>query len=182
MVKWHNLEFATNLTVEDFATYRFWEAWGGTKKEAIYKYFDFMNSEYYRQVKPLSHAYEILRRLQNRGHILLNITARQTELEEISLRQLEEHFPGIFEMTLFGNHYSPTDNQSLSKLELCQENNVHILIDDDPRNVYPCIGRISTILFGKYPWNRGFKTFNRAPNWFFVEPIINTISYEPAPI
>jgi len=176
MLKWHNVNFGTQLVAEDFSNYCFWEAWGGTREEAIQKYFDFVFSDWSENLEPISYSQEVLQRLKDGGHEFFIITSRQNEIMEVTRKRIARHFPGIFTEIYNINHYSLTGH-SRSKADVCLELNIDIMIDDNASYLYECIDKTPSlqtpVLFGFYPWNTNKDSrMVRAFGWLHLEQII----------
>lgn len=174
MAAWHNANFGTHLTVDDFTTYRFWEAWGGTREQAIHKYFDFVFSDWSENLAPIPNSVEVLERLKNAGNVLFIVTSRQDEIMPVTITRIERHFPQIFSGIFNVNHFS-VSGISTSKAEICAKLWAQVMIDDSILYLQECFPSVGLpILFGFYPWNceRRHADLIRGFGWLNVEQII----------
>jgi hypothetical protein len=64
-----------------------------TLEESINLFFSFFESPEYRQIQPVSGAYEKLYELKEYGHTLCVVTARNKPYEEQTRKWVETHFP-----------------------------------------------------------------------------------------
>lgn len=53
VIDYHNDMYNTSLTREKFQSYNWWETWGGTKEEAIAKFYDFWETDYPNRIRPI---------------------------------------------------------------------------------------------------------------------------------
>ena len=80
---------------------------GITKAQATDRVYEFHASPYFKQLKPIPGAYEGLLKLSADFELHV-VTSRQKDIQEETVRCIEEHFPGLFTGTHFGNHYGKT--------------------------------------------------------------------------
>lgn len=155
LVTFHNEAYGSELKIEDFKSYDFWEVWGGTEEEATAKMSKFFESDHFKvALKPLPAAKRTLKQLQKQFDLQV-VTSRQHFLEEASTNWLNEHFPSFFSSIRFGNHYG-TEGEKRSKADLCKEIGAIGLIDDSFRYAKQVAEEgIPCVLFGKYAWNGG---------------------------
>lgn len=145
----HNASYRTSLTPEDFTTYNFHDAWGGTKEQADAKVCLFFKSSYFLDGLPvIEGAAEILAKWCDRLELHI-VTSRQNVLEEHTRYWINKHYSGIFHKLHFGNHYSK-QGRVWSKPELCDAINAVMIIDDNMMYATQCAeAGIKTCLFGK---------------------------------
>jgi len=101
----------------------------------------------------------------NSNHELVSITARRKSIRERSERLLEKNF-GIPIKVWCGNDFWKGNGEK-SKLDICKELGVDILIDDsEDFSEEVAKAGIKVFLFDK-PWNQGIKHENicRVKNW-----------------
>ncbi|MEI6040451.1 MAG: hypothetical protein WCP93_03840 [Candidatus Berkelbacteria bacterium] len=153
LIDWHNVMYDTNLTMDQFTRYHFWEVWGGTRQQAIDKWLEFVNSAWQKRVKPMPEAYEVLRRWQTEGKTLILVTSRQIEALAVTEALVELHYPSIFTDKICTNNYGVT-GVSVKKIDVCQKLGAHMIIEDNPEYLDDFVGsKIKPVLFGRYPWN-----------------------------
>lgn len=145
----HNAVYRTNLTPEDFTSYNFHDAWGGTREQADEKVSLFFKSRYFLDGIPvIEGASEILRKWCDRLELHI-VTSRQNVLEEHTRDWITKHFPGIFTKLHFGNHHSK-HGKMWSKPELCDAIKAVMIIDDNTLYATQCAeAGIKTCLFGE---------------------------------
>lgn len=111
---------------------------------------------------------EVIKKLKSEGHKIYIITAREKndpwfpknmarDLENITIKWLLDN--GINFDKIF---FSCED-----KGKVCKENNVDIMIDDDPRNIDKLIGNTNVFVFDK-PYNRKpeYDIVTRVYSWY----------------
>ena len=64
LIEFHNNEYKTNLKLEDFFSYNFWNIWGGTKEEAIQKVYNFHKTNYFKSIIPVKDSQESIKKLK----------------------------------------------------------------------------------------------------------------------
>jgi 5'(3')-deoxyribonucleotidase len=111
--KWHNENYGTNLTIEDFHSYYYWKNPGwGTPAETSQKVREFLHSPIAKTIPPIDGAQRGTKRLKEAGYKMVVITARMHDLADDSVKWLEEHFPGIFDTVYFTSAFQSTTNQT----------------------------------------------------------------------
>jgi 5'(3')-deoxyribonucleotidase len=111
--KWHNEKYGTNMTLDGFYSYYYWQNPGwGTAPEAMSKVTEFLTSPYVNEILPIEDAQRGTKRLKDAGYKLVVITARMDSIAEDSVAWVEKHFPGIFDTVYFTSAF-----QNLGKAE-----------------------------------------------------------------
>jgi len=110
---WHNENYGTNLTIDDFRSYYYWKNPGwGTQSEAMEKVHKFLHSSEAKAIPPIEGAQRGTKRLKDAGYKLVVITARMHDIAEDSVAWLEEHFPGIFDTIYFTSAFQATEKET----------------------------------------------------------------------
>lgn len=122
-----------------------------TLEESINLFFSFFESPEYRQIQPVSGAYEKLYELKEAGHTLCVVTARNKPYEEQTRKWVETHFPWIFSDFLFMNQYTEDE---IPKSQLCKEKGIQLLIDDRAENVKDVNSLWMPWFLLDKPWNQ----------------------------
>jgi hypothetical protein len=116
--------------------------------DAFYKSHHFQD-----RLDPIPHARDTLLRLKDKFDLHV-VTSRQFAIQDATLEWIETHFPGVFSMIHFGNHYS-REGKVRSKAEICKDIGAVLLIDDSLQYAYQChSSNIPVLLFGEYAWNQ----------------------------
>lgn len=169
LIKWHNEKYGTSLKRENFISYFFNQVWGGTIEETIIKVNDFHHSEYFEKLSPVEASVEAIPILSRENDLFI-ITSRPDFLENETERWVnyffEKQFKEIFHSS---NHYSQATNSGKTKLQICRDLGVSVLIDDSLNYISQCAStEVNGLLFGNYPWNQnGHLPSNifRTNNW-----------------
>jgi len=152
VIDFHNASFASSLKKEDFVSYKFWEVWGGTVDEAIDKIYEFNKTDFFKKIKPVPGSQETLGFLKQ-NHELFVITSRQEDFANETKVWLDEYFPGVFQSLHFTNKYSKS-GESRSKLSVCDELGIDILIEDSLDYALECFSEKRKVFLLDYSWNQ----------------------------
>lgn len=180
LADYHNKNYGTTLTVEDFDTYDFNKVWGGDVPSAVDKVYAYLGRDDL-HVVPIEGAKEALEEL-SKGYTLVVVTSRNGQLFGTKTEAwLRQHFPEVFSHVHFaGNHYD--GHTFRTKSELCLEIGARLLIDDQPRYVNECAEQgIRSILFGSYGWNSDLTEHQdivRCKNWSEVVKYVESHKHE----
>lgn len=128
-------------------------------------YYDFVEKGCFSFMKPLEGAVEGIKNLKKLDD-LFAVTSRQNFTEKATKYNIEKYFPKMFSGICFGNYHNLSDQNRISKKELCDAMNAKLLIEDQLVHVRDLNSEIPVILFDK-PWNQNFEAENvyRAKNW-----------------
>ncbi|OGL34270.1 hypothetical protein A3F64_00560 [Candidatus Saccharibacteria bacterium RIFCSPHIGHO2_12_FULL_42_8] len=153
-VKWHNREYGTTLTSDDFTSYEFEQVLQESIPEVVHRIRLFLDQEHgHLHVEPIFEAQEALETLSE-DYDIIAVTARHPEFKLSTYAYLQHHFGEIIEeLNLLG--HKETIDIIQSKAEVCQKLGVSALIDDSLEHVLGCVGSgVQGVLFGQYPWNQ----------------------------
>ena len=154
LAAWHNREYGTTLSVENFRSYTFADVWGGSREAAAAKVSSFFASSDFASLAPLPGAGEALRALAPHARLVV-VTARAHAVAGTTRTFLDAHYGGLFADVLHSNAWSASGPRE-SKATLCARINAHLLIDDNHQYAHEvALAGIPTLLFGAYPWNEG---------------------------
>lgn len=151
LILFHNDVYNTKLKKSDFFSYKFWEVWGGTEKEAIQKIYDFHKTSYFHDIKPITGSVDAVNELK-KGNDLFVITSRQDDVTRETKQWIKEYFDGIFSQIQFANHYSQNGTPR-KKSDFCNDLKIDVLIEDSPDYARECFKAGRKIILFKYPWN-----------------------------
>lgn len=152
LAEWHNENYGTNLTIEDFKTHNFWMDWGGTKEEAIQKVIAFFNSDHGKKTKVMAGAKEGIDYLKQREELVIT-TAKLDELKQHTLDWVNENFPGCFSQVLFTNNLARNDKPLFNKTNACLKLNVKFIVEDRMKEAEPLARAGIRVLMLRKPWN-----------------------------
>ncbi len=146
LIQFHNEKYGTELSVEDVKGYDLAEAWEVSDAEHRRRIDDFLQSDRVSNLEPLEDARGVIDILASK-HDLYVLTARKPAIaREATERWVNERFPDSFEDVLFSE-------DSSSKAALCEENDITLLIDDNPDHVRACSEHDVTGVLFRQPWN-----------------------------
>ena len=156
VIKFHNDTYQTSLTQKDFHSYKFWEVWGGTKQQAIDKIHKHYNSQYFLDTEPVIGAQQIITNLSKNNSLEI-ITARQKEIEQQTHNCVQKHYPNQFDKIHIVNHYSNDNSKPLTKRDVCDENQIELLVEDSLDHAVTCVTSNRDIVLINKPWNQTTK-------------------------
>ncbi len=132
------------------------------------------------KLPPKKYASEVINKLKNEGNLIYIITARKNN-DEWFPDFLKEDVEGITKKWLKENkiYYDEIVFDVKDKGKYCKNNNIDIMIEDDPNNLRKLIGNTDVIIFD-YPYNRNieFTDLTRAYSWYDIYYKINCIKGE----
>ena len=167
LISWYNQKYGTKLTLEDNHS-QDPRAWGvNTKEEAIKRVQGFFGDPRWAKTPPFEESVDALKRLSPKYKLIV-VTSRDTIMERVTRRWLDQHFKEIFKAAHFAAEYS-LDGKSRSKATVCAAIGANYLIDDrvDIVEEVAKVG-IQALLFGNYPWNQARRLPERVvrvKNW-----------------
>jgi uncharacterized HAD superfamily protein len=149
----HNVEYGTDLTIEDFDSYKFEGPLGLEIPEMVRRVYSFTTTTGDIQVNPLRQARDSCEILSERYDLVV-ITNRHPSFEDVTVNWLEHHFPDYFKHVELIGHPDLVD-KPLTKAEVCLRLGAIALVDDSLSNTTEVaeVG-LEGILFGNYPWNQ----------------------------
>jgi uncharacterized protein len=148
----------TTFTKEDFIHYDFPDIVGKPIEVCVAttKAWDDAHDGF-AKLPPYPDALSALKQLKKDGHELFIVSARFSWYREVSKSWLEEHFPGIFSGVFFTS-YRGFGGETKTKADLCKENRITLLIEDDPHYVAACRSLGISVILMEQPWNKNVKT------------------------
>lgn len=139
----------------------------GWSTETAHELWDKYGDEFYMRASVREFASKVIEKLKLDNNEIYIITARcngddwfpigiKDEAEEITVGWLKEK-QIVYDKICFG---------SKDKVKVCKENDIDVMIEDDPKNIDSLMGSISTIIFDN-PYNRldKYNKVARASNW-----------------
>jgi 5'(3')-deoxyribonucleotidase len=114
------------------------------------------------------------------------ITSRPHSLHATTRKWLEDHFADLFTGVYFADYGATSTGSAKVKAAAISELNANFLIDDNPDDLTAAADLgIRGVLFGKYPWNRGYRlpqdTF-QAKNWPEVVAFFGKLAQASPPL
>lgn len=152
VIDYHNDMYNTSLTREKFQSYNWWETWGGTKEEAIAKFYDFWETDYPNRIRPIEGSIEGVKAIKKK-HELIVITSRQLDFEEQTKKWIQQYFPDTFTQVHFTNAL-PRSGETRRKVEICLETGAEVLIEDNLSQASECAKAGVRVFLFDCPWNQ----------------------------
>ncbi len=119
----------------------------------------FQNPEFW-EVQPVPWAYEQLKKIKEAWHTLAVLTWRPQFAAENTKKWIELHYPQIFSLFLFAAVHTEDE---ISKAELCEQNGVQMMVEDDPYFVSNLSEKGVPCVLLDYPRNQDFN-LEKHPN------------------
>ncbi len=155
LVSYSNKYFGTSLNYEDMYTFNLGILWGCSQEESVKRVFEFYNSSEFIYLPPVEGSLEALKKLNN-YFILRIVSSRPASLLFKTKQSLDSLFPNLFERIHLTDSYG-SNKPKKSKLEICREEGITVLIDDNIDNLNNSFEfNVKPILFRR-PWNRHLK-------------------------
>ncbi len=151
-LKFYNEKSSTEYKFEDIINFNLWEIVGGTYEDTVKNTYEFYNSEAFKKVPVVPGAKEAITELSSK-HSLILVTGRTTDIHDLTIAWLDEHFPEVFESVNFANHWSKHGEQ-LKKSSFCKQLGAELLIDDCLEYAEDCGSNGIRVLLMDRPWNR----------------------------
>ncbi len=171
-IEWHNREYGTSLTAEDFHTYEFGDVIDEPISEIVHRVELFVNQEHsHIDVAPIESAQAVIQEMSD-DFDFLGLTARHPDFRITTKQYIEHYFRSLIpEIVLVG--HKETVSIVRSKVDVCRSFGAAALVDDSIHHTAECADtKVQGILFGEYPWNRGAETPQgviRCANWREVQ-------------
>lgn len=152
---WHNLRYGTDLTPQDLGPAKYlFEAWDGTKEEAIDRLPRFFDEVDVLGLEPITGAAECLERI-GAEYRLAVVSARDPSFVALTETWIDRYFTGVFDRVILGIGHSERGERSVTKADVCRQIGASVLIDDQLGHLTPAAEKgVRGLLFGRYPWNR----------------------------
>lgn len=151
---WHNRNYGTIIKRVDMIYEVLWDAWGGTKEEAIERIPLFFNQIDHLNLEPISGAGETIGRLSDQYRLSV-VSARVTATHALTEAWLDKHFAGAFDTVKLGIANPMADGKPMTKAQVCLEIGATTLIDDQLIHVEECANAgIRVLVFGDQVWNK----------------------------
>ena len=151
--------------------------WG---EDIAHQFWDKYREELVVNLTAKKHASEIIKKLKDEGNLIYIITARKNN-DEWFPDMLKEKVEEITKKWLKENniYYDIIVFNVNDKGKYCKENNIDIMVEDDPINLKKILGNTNVIIYD-YPYNRNkeFENLKRAYSWYDVYYKIKCIEVE----
>jgi len=174
IILFHNDRYGTKLRKEDFFSCWYREVWGGDKKEEVCKLNEFFETNYFKEIIPITGAQQAMNFLVQKGHKLFIVTGRIPSLSQKTRSWIETYFPNIFSEIYHTNSYGITGIK-IMKSEICKKLKADFIIDDDPTHIIDCTNCGIHVLIYDNPWNQNNlpKRLQRIKSWEEIFEIIH---------
>jgi uncharacterized HAD superfamily protein len=153
LIAFHNHNYGTNLKTEDFTSYNFEKVWGGTLAEAIDKVEEFHKTQYFKNIKPMEGAKEVLEKLKKNNELFV-ITARRDNIRKETEEWVNKYYPNIFSKIYFTDEFSNASTKSTTKKKICDSLDIDIFIEDNIKYALECAGPKRKVYLLNYQWNQ----------------------------
>lgn len=171
---YHNQQNKTEFALHHITSMAFHTVMGGTADDDARRVGEFQLGKGNLEGEPVPQAIEVLGRLKADNELVI-VTARQSNIEQVTRAWLERTFPATFSDIHFANYWDETRLRR-TKGEVCRDLGVQIIIDDQPDYIRDCLEHdVKGVLFGDYPWNQAaidHPDVRRAKDWSEVEAAI----------
>ena len=150
----HNAQYGTYLTREDFVCYPLEKTFGCDKAEVGPRIMAFYRSPEHAAIVPMPGAVDATRELQKK-HPVVVITSRPQSVERETRVLLDAHFPSLARDIHFARH-SFHGEGSETKGQICRKLGAEGFVDDAPPLVEEVAPFVRQVLLFDAPWNRRY--------------------------
>ena len=159
IVKLHNQHYGTDFRKDQMTHYTVEKSWGGSKEEWRAKLDEFFSAKNLVHLDPMAGSLAGIKALKDMGHELYIVTGRGSAKDDVAATEqwLIAHFPNVFKGVHYANHIA-ADQLTVTrreKSEICKENKIELLIDDNPRIAAECATAGIRVFLFDQPWNQG---------------------------
>ncbi len=185
-VEFHNEKYGTNVAYEDLHTYYFMEPFNISVQTAVDRVFEFFNSNYAKNIKPIEGVSDGISWLKQSGHNLFVITSRPDCFESISIKWFDGNIEGGSKAFDSIHHVASCDQDSekylkvdhRSKESVIKDLSLDVYIDDHHKKLAGISEMgVITILFTR-TWNKDkelLPNMYRADSWNDIVRIIEDL-------
>ena len=172
-ISYHNLVYGTDFSYHQFTTLRFGPVIGTSHEEANARVTEFNHSPFFRLILPIQGSQKAVEALSSKARVIV-ITSRPSALEHETRKWLGRHFPECKEIYFAKNHIT-SDNQGLKpKEQLCLDNQVKVMIEDDLEHAELCHKAGIKVYLLDQPWNQEtIQGAIRAKDWEELSKLLN---------
>jgi 5'(3')-deoxyribonucleotidase len=182
IIEFHNANYETRLSLDDFRFDRFYKTWGGDAMQEQSKLQLFYKSKHYKNLKPVKGSKEVIQKLCKYFELFI-VTARDEKFREITTKWIEKYYGDSFKEIHFANHYSEYD-ESIPKSKICSILNADFLIDDSLEYAQDCATGDRKVLLFDYPWNRDItlpRSILRVHSWEDIKDFFQQVVQKQSP-
>jgi 5'(3')-deoxyribonucleotidase len=146
----HNANYDTNYQSIDVKEFALEKVWGCDFDEAFRRISEFWQTEYFNNMQPVSGAFEAVNVLKEKYDLFV-LTARPEEVAIETKLAIKKHFPDLFTDV----HFAPAfgAGQRKTKVEVCKELGIEVIIDDGIHNLELCAKEGIKCFMFERPWN-----------------------------
>ena len=138
---------------------------------------DFYDTPEFANLKPSPYSKKYIKAI-TKGHNLFAITSRPDKTRQNTLDWLEKHFCNIFSKIVLTNEFATQKTERITKLQVCQKNNVSIMIEDFLEKLNTLAQNdIRGVLIDKL-WNKAgqvHKNITRVDSWRDIPHLITNV-------
>jgi uncharacterized HAD superfamily protein len=151
--EWHNREYGTNHTIDDYTQFELWGVWGCSREEAIGKVMLFMDSDDGRYMPAAPGAQDAVKYLGQLDDLVV-ITGRREEFRESTNELLKTHFSNAFNGIYLSNNYASNNKPDIRKWKIAKQHGADIIIEDKLIEAEECAEYGMLVLLMDKPWNQ----------------------------
>ncbi|MCK5085105.1 hypothetical protein KAK05_00155 [Candidatus Parcubacteria bacterium] len=156
----------TSYKMDEMYSYDLSEVWKETPEKIKRSIYDFYDSQYFENIRPISGSIEGVDILSQKYELQI-ITSRQNDIKEKTENWIEKYFPNKFSQITLTNHFA-INGASTKKSKICLNENIDIMIEDAIKHALDCTSCCIKVLLLDYPWNRSIessKKITRVRSW-----------------
>jgi uncharacterized protein len=153
---------------EDFHSYNWWEAWGGTREDSMKELYEFMASDYAEDVPVVKWSREGVERISEKNY-LIGVTARLLDFRKETEKWLEKNFGEWIKEIYFCGDFEK--KQGLSrKSEIVRKRGIELIVEDNFDYAAECAKVGVRVFLFNAPWNQALPPpgVERVYSWYDI--------------
>lgn len=166
LIMFHNYKNGTSFRRDHFHSYKVYEIWGGTYDDTIKEIYEFYETKYFDDIKPIPGSIENIEVL-SRNNDLVVITSRQNDISQKTLNWIDRYFKNGFSGIFFTNDNS-RHGDIINKSQICINSGVDFMIEDYLIYAAECAKSVKKVFLLDSPWNKTDelpKNISRVYSW-----------------
>jgi len=169
LIMFHNHKNGTCFERDHFHSYKVYEIWGGTYDDMIKEIYEFYDTQYFDNIKPIPGSLENIGYLSKNNDLIV-ITSRQNDISEKTLGWIDSHFKNMFSGVFFTNQNS-LHGQCENKSDICRRSGVDFMIEDYIDYAAECAKSVKKVFLLDSPWNKADdlpENISRVYTWYEI--------------
>lgn len=148
----YNKKYNSNVKLEQFHSYNFWEVLPLTKEQVISLAEEFFESNYFEEIALVKGSKKALLELI-KNNSLYFITSRPSHWQSKTVTFFKKHLPTHKYEIIFSSDFHNAGSNT--KSQICSSLGVNVMIEDNKHYALDCAKQGISVLLLDKPWNKG---------------------------